>query len=221
MNVFDKNWKEPLVQEKNPVGTRRQQQKAETKASILAAARVLFEELGFEAATMRAVAAKAEVGLGTIYAHFPDKGALLIAALLDDLAQTDQKILETLPADVPIKAQIMHLAEAGFGYWCRRPTLSATLLREMWFIQGEWAERRREETARFIEFVLELLEGARRRGEIREDADLRHTAEALYSFYVGILVRAAGDGRLDLDVLLKDTGVYVDQLMAGLGDRLT
>ena len=175
MNVFDKNWKEQLVQDQSPVGTRRQRQKAETRASILEAARALFEERGFDGTTIRAVAAKAEVGLGTIFAHFPDKGELLIAALLEDLAQTDQKILETLPADAPIKEQIMHLAEAGFGYWCRRPALSATLLREMWFVQGEWAEKRREETARFIDFVVELLEGSRRRGEIRDDVDLRYT----------------------------------------------
>ena len=165
------------------------------------------------------MAAKAEVGLGTIFAHFPDKGELLIAALLEDLAQTDQKILETLPADAPIKEQIMHLAEAGFGYWCRRPALSATLLREMWFVQGEWAEKRREETARFIDFVVELLEGSRRRGEIRDDVDLRHTAEALYSLYVGIVIRAAGDGRLEVEALLEDTEKFVGQLLDGLGDQ--
>ena len=219
MNMFDKNWKEQLVQDQSPVGTRRQRQKAETRASILEAARALFEERGFDGTTIRAVAAKAEVGLGTIFAHFPDKGELLIAALLEDLAQTDQKILETLPADAPIKEQIMHLAEAGFGYWCRRPALSATLLREMWFVQGEWAEKRREETARFIDFVVELLEGSRRRGEIRDDVDLRHTAEALYSLYVGIVIRAAGDGRLEVEALLEDTEKFVGQLLDGLGDQ--
>ena len=113
----------------------------------------------------------------------------------------------------------MHLAEAGFGYWCRRPALSATLLREMWFVQGEWAEKRREETARFIDFVVELLEGSRRRGEIRDDVDLRYTAEALYSLYVGIVIRAAGDGRLEVEALLADTEKFVGQLLDGLGDQ--
>jgi AcrR family transcriptional regulator len=219
MNVFDKRRNHQLTPEKAPIGTRRQRQKAETKTSILAAARALFEERGFDGTTMRAVASNAEVGLGTIFAHFPDKGALLIAALLEDLARTDQRILETLPEEAPIKEQIMHLAEAGFGYWCRRPALSATLLREMWFVQGQWAEKRREETARFIDFVFRLLDEARRRGEIRADVDLRRTAEALYSFYVGIIIRAAGDGRLDLGALLEDTEDFVGQLLAGLGNR--
>ena len=201
-------------------GTRRQRQKAETRELILDAARALFEERGFDGTTMRVLAAEAEVGLGTIFAHFPDKGALLIAALLDDLAQTDQQILETFPVEAPIKEQIMHVAAAGLGYWCRRPALSATLLREMWFIQGEWAEKRREETVRFIDFVVHLLDGARHRGELRSDVDLPHMAEALYSFYVGTVIRAAGDGRLNVDALLEDTEKFVDQLLAGVGDTL-
>ena len=198
-------------------GTRRQRQKAETRSLILDAARALFEERGFDGATMRAVAAKAEVGLGTIFAHFPDKGALLIAALLEDLAQTDQQILETLPEKAPIKEQIIHVAAAGFGYWCTRPALSATLLREMYFITGQWAEKRRDETARFIDFVCRLLDGARQKGELRADIDLRQTAETLYTFYVGSLIRAAGENQFDIDALLQDMETFIDQLLAGVG----
>lgn len=72
----------------------------------------------------------------------------------------------------------------GIGYWCRRPELSATLLREMWFVEGPWVEKRREETDGVIGFVRQLLEGARERGVLRSGVDLRHTAEAMYSFYV-------------------------------------
>jgi len=208
-----------MDQQANPAtGKRRQQQKAETRALILDAARALFEERGFDGTTMRALAAEAGVGLGTIFAHFPDKAALLMATLLDDLAQTDQHIVETLPEDAPIRDQIMHMAAAGIGYWCRRPELSATLLREMWFVTGPWAEKRREETARFINFVCQLLEGARQRGELRTGVDLRHTSEVMYSFYLGSLIRAVGDNRLDADALLRDIAAFVDQLLTGIGE---
>jgi AcrR family transcriptional regulator len=111
----------------------RREQKAKTRERIFEAARALFERRGFDGATMRDVAAEAGVATGTIFTHFPDKGALLIATLLEDLAETDRRILETLPGS-PIRAQIIHMAAAGFGYWCRRPELSATLLREMYLI---------------------------------------------------------------------------------------
>lgn len=199
------------------VGTRRKQQKAQTRALILDSARGLFENRGFEGTTMRAVAAEAEVGLGTIFSHFPDKGALLIAALLEDLAQTDQQIFETLPAEAPIRDQIMHISRAGFGYWCRRPSLSATLLREIWFVKGPWAEKRREETTRFIEFCARVLEAARQRGELRPGFDLQASADALYSYYVGILMRAASEDQFDAEVLLEKMAAFVDNLLEGIG----
>ena len=163
------------------------------------------------------MAERAGVALGTIFAHFPDKGALLIAAVLDDLATTDQQILATLPGEAPIREQILHVAAGGFGYWCERPRLSVTLLREMWFVQGAGADQRREETARFLQFVAELLRSGQRRGEIRDDADVHQAAESMYSFYVGQLIRAAADGNLDQKRLLTVTRTFLDQLLTGIG----
>ena len=199
--------------------TLRQRQKAETRERILDAARSLFERRGFDGATMRAVASEAGVATGTIFTHFPDKGALLIEALLDDLAEIDRHIVATLPAS-PIRAQISHMAAAGFGYWCRRPALSTTLLREMYFIGGAPAERRRKETAGFVGFCRQLLEEARDRGELRSDLDCAATAESLYSFYIGRLIRAAGDGDLDLETMLGDLEAFVDQLLSGIAARI-
>lgn len=196
--------------------TRRQRQKAETRARILDAARRLFESNGFDGTTMRAVAADAGVALGTIFTHFADKGDLLISALLEDLAATDRRIAETLPAS-PIRSQISHMAAAGFGYWCSRPALSATLLREMYFIAGPSAERRREETSRFVGFFRGLLEDARNRGELKDDLDCAAIAEALYTFYTGRLIRAAGDDDFDLEEMLSDVEVFVDDLLTGIG----
>lgn len=220
LNVFIKS--ERILVKPDPAkttGTRRQQQKAETRTLILDAARELFEEHGWDGTTMREVASMAGVGLGTIFSHFPDKGALLIAALLEDLARTDSEILASLPTDAPIKDQIMHVAAAGFGYWCARPALSATLLREMYFITGAWADNRRQETDRFIHFIYQLLESFRDRGEIRSNIDLRVTAEALYTIYVGSLVRAAGDNHFDADALFDGFEAFLDQFMRGIGSQ--
>ena len=195
--------------------TRRQRQKAATRHRILDAARSLFEQHGFDGTKMRTVATEAGVATGTIFTHFPDKGALLIDAILEDLAETDRGIAETLPPS-PIRAQIRHLAEAGFGYWCRRPSLSTTLLREMYFIGGPPSERRREETARFVGFCRELLEMARDRGELRPDVDCAAVARGLYAAYIGRLVQAAGDGDFNLEAMLSDLEAFIDHLLAGI-----
>jgi AcrR family transcriptional regulator len=52
---------------------------------FLEAAEALFAELGFEAATMTAIAERAESSIGALYSYFPDKKSIALA-LLDTYA---------------------------------------------------------------------------------------------------------------------------------------
>jgi AcrR family transcriptional regulator len=60
---------------------RRQQQAAETRATVLAAAADLFGARGWTATGMRDVAAAAGVSVETVYANFSSKAELLMAAI--------------------------------------------------------------------------------------------------------------------------------------------
>jgi AcrR family transcriptional regulator len=68
---------------------RRRQQAAATRRSILEAAQRLFEQQGYPATTMVAIAAEAAVGLKTVYVAFTTKSGLL-RALWDLLLKGDQ-----------------------------------------------------------------------------------------------------------------------------------
>ena len=57
---------------------------ARNRESILAAARDVFVEQGADA-PLEAIAARAEVGIGTLYRRFPDRQALIRAVVLDIL----------------------------------------------------------------------------------------------------------------------------------------
>lgn len=60
---------------------KREAQKAETKAKIVAQARAMFRAEGYDAVSMRAVAKAAGMTTGAIFAHFSGKEALYVAAL--------------------------------------------------------------------------------------------------------------------------------------------
>ncbi|NYJ05776.1 TetR/AcrR family transcriptional regulator [Petropleomorpha daqingensis] len=60
---------------------RRQQQAAETRAGVLAAATALFGTRGWSATGMRDVAREAGVAVETVYANFRSKTELLMAAI--------------------------------------------------------------------------------------------------------------------------------------------
>src|SRR6266508_6890403 len=69
---------------------RRQQQAAATRRAILDAAQRLFDDLGYPATTMEAIAAAAGVSLKTVYVVFATKSGLL-RALWDLQLKGDQE----------------------------------------------------------------------------------------------------------------------------------
>src|ERR1700744_5514097 len=74
----------------NPAGRssrRSPQQERSTRrvTAFLEAAEALFAELGFEAATMTAVADRGGSSIGALYSYFPDKKAIALA-LMDTYA---------------------------------------------------------------------------------------------------------------------------------------
>lgn len=119
----------------------REAQKAATRQAVLEAARDEFEAEGFEAASLRSIAARAKVTAGTVLHHFGDKKELLHAALHDDLEAALDRALARLRPDVDLERQASSLGGAVFAYYQKRPALTRTLLKESLFADGPWAAR--------------------------------------------------------------------------------
>ena len=65
------------------VPTRRTLAKQQTRAKVLAAARRLFSEEGYEGATIRDIAAAAGMSTGAVFANFTDKSDLFREIMID------------------------------------------------------------------------------------------------------------------------------------------
>lgn len=66
---------------------KRERNKAENRAAILAAARAVFSSLGYEAATVRDVIGATSLAAGTFYNYFRDKESVLRALLDEKMAE--------------------------------------------------------------------------------------------------------------------------------------
>ena len=165
----------------------RASQKEATGKAVLEAAREEFERVGFEAANLRAIAARAGVSAGTVLHHYGDKRELLHAALFDDLDETLRRALAGLGPG-PLEKQLSELTRAVFGYYQRRPKLSRTLLKESLFADEPWARKFTAQAGMVHGALARLATEASTRGELRPDADGALFAAAYLSFFYFALI---------------------------------
>lgn len=80
---------------------RRRSRKDGLRRDILAAARTMFAEEGFEAVTMRKLAARIEYSPTAIYLHFRDKDAVLEAVCEETFAQLAERLAKVAARGLP------------------------------------------------------------------------------------------------------------------------
>jgi AcrR family transcriptional regulator len=108
------------------VGARGSQKSEETRAKILAAALDLFRSNGFEAATMRQIAASAGVATGAAYYYFDSKDSIVLAFY--DQAQHDlaPRMEEVLAGSRDLHDRLRAMLDAKLSYFeATRPLLGA------------------------------------------------------------------------------------------------
>jgi AcrR family transcriptional regulator len=91
---------------------RRERQKQELRHKILEAGRELFAKRGYEAVTMREIAARIEYSATALYGHFADKEALVREICREDFARFAQRFLEIAQVPDPVE----RLCRAGVDY---------------------------------------------------------------------------------------------------------
>ncbi|AOZ73554.1 hypothetical protein BK816_08155 [Boudabousia tangfeifanii] len=92
-----------------PDGSLRQKKKADKKRRIEAAARELFATKGFDHVTTSELAAKAEVGVGTLFRYAGSKAELLVTLMNESLNQGTEQALKMADRDTDPTEAIMAL----------------------------------------------------------------------------------------------------------------
>jgi AcrR family transcriptional regulator len=113
-----------------PPAGRRERQKQARRDRIEAAARAVFGERGYDGATTREIAERADVSIGTLFAYAPDKRALLAMVFRDGLHAMTEQTFATLPAGQPALDQLMHVFAPRYVFWGADPALARHAVRE-------------------------------------------------------------------------------------------
>lgn len=90
--------------------------------NIVAAARELFIEDGYEAVNMRAVAARAGYTPGAIYSYFSTKRQLLLAVWAEDTWGSYHAAKDATAGRSKPSTKLRRVFRAYAAYWCERPS---------------------------------------------------------------------------------------------------
>jgi len=197
--------------------SRRQMQKEETRRIIMAAAYSLFGLRGYEKTTMRELAARADVSLGTIFNHFPDKPSLLLSAFSEDVETVIQNIFDTIPA-ADIKVQLTLIVIELYEFFGLNPAFSRTLIKEALFIEGDSGDMLADQISEFRIKIEKLFTGAIERGEVDHKINIRNETRAFLSYFLLGLFAGLGESAFDIK---KQTALFVLLLERHLAGVLT
>jgi AcrR family transcriptional regulator len=195
----------------------REARKAATAKAVLDAAREEFERVGFEAANIRAIAARAKVAPGTVIHHHGDKRELLHAALFEGLDDAIRRALGDL-GPPPLASQLGALTKHVFRYYQKRPALSRTLLKESLFADEPWSGRFAAQVAMVHGSIARLGAESIARGELRKDVDPALLGATYFSFFYFALIAWVQGGHPQPVAFVER---LLDQHLSGLAPRRT
>ena len=164
--------------------SRRQQNKAEKRGRIIAAARALFAHKGFEATTTQAIAEAADVGAGTLFLYARTKDDLLILVFRQEMIELVERAYEAARREATLIEQLIAFFETFVVYHQRDLPLAHALMRQLGYVAS--AEQRAEVSELMTSLLRRLallIEAAKGRGEARPETPLWNAAQAVFGVY--------------------------------------
>ena len=174
-------------------------QKLERRRRIEHAAREIFHEKGYEAATTREIAARAGVSIGTLFAYVVEKRDLLTMLFRDDMRALTEQTFASIPQDIPFFEQLIFVFKARYNFWQKDQALARHAVRESTIdIHRPDGPRSPSDDNAPPQFLLQhkllkLVEENRRRGHLSRE----HDAEIIT--------------RLILDIYLNESRMWIAQ----------
>jgi AcrR family transcriptional regulator len=166
----------------------RERNKTERRRRVLEAARAVFLEHGYDAATTREIATRAGVAVGTVFVYARDKRDLLMTIVNDDLEAVTEASFANLDGAEPFLEKLIALFEPRYHYWVRDPELSTFALHEtasarVKDVPSE-TERFYRRRHRMIDKIAELVDIEQRAGRLGTPDDPQTIALFLMGIYL-------------------------------------
>jgi len=194
--------------------TRRSLAKQQTRRRLIAAAKALVAERGYEAATLRDVAAMAQVSTGAVFANFADKADLFNQVIIEDHADLLMQMRRIEAAQAPTHEALLEMFAAGYALHSGQMSFVQAQMGFSWSNSGAMEQHSRAGVRMIVSFLVEVLRKGVQAGELAASIDAVLIAEMAWDCYVANYRRAVFDGWA-LDTLRALMSNQIDILLDG------
>lgn len=179
----------------------REKNKEDKLLRIKRAAFDLFLSEGFDDTTTREIAARAGVGMGTVFVYAETKRDLLFLIVNDGLEVCVVDSQSMIRPDHSLLSNLLVILRRHYQYFAENPVLSRAALREMYFYQsGRQAERFNQTRHALRQLLIDLIDDALKTGVIASSEPADIIAQVIFAIY-----------QVDLRIWLSETDLDVER----------
>jgi AcrR family transcriptional regulator len=194
----------------------RHAQKAATREKVVGAARDLFHEIGYEETTIRAIAERAGVSVGSVFTTFSSKADVLSQVMADRIQPLHDELMRVIPYLRGSTAdRLCSLFAVHYEFECRRVNLFLAHIAASFSPNLEATTVPFGQNQLFKTMILDMLQDGVTRGDVRPDADLTLTLDSLmavYSWNYRLAARNGADAKTLTDTMDRQIHLLVDGL---------
>jgi AcrR family transcriptional regulator len=193
---------------------KREQTKEQNRAALLDAAREVFTEMGFGAASIRDIVRRTELASGTFYNYFPDKETIFRAVLEERTTALRGRLREARSHADTVEQLVREGYDAYFGFIVSDRQLFEMLRRNAGTVRTLFDTPGRELG------VLELLDDLRAlaaRGDLPPGLDLESLSAAMGGVAFELAIRMTEAERPDVAAMAG----FASELFLGGIERLS
>jgi AcrR family transcriptional regulator len=167
--------------------SRRELNKQDKLERIQTAAIELFREKGFDQTTLREIASRAEVGLGTIFLYAADKNELLFVVFNDHIRRCFADGFTIAQPSSSFVDDALQMFSSLFTLFETDLNLSRCFIRALMFYQGEQRAEYYSLTINSFAFLAERIKRAQLEGEIDPSLDATQASRTIFALYQAVL----------------------------------
>jgi AcrR family transcriptional regulator len=194
--------------------TRRALAKQQTRLKVLAAARRLFSEQGYEGATIRDIAAAAGMSTGAVFANFADKSDLFREIMTDDMEALQAAMSDAAARGRNVEDSLLKIFVAGYTFYKTRLQLARAAFSVSWDKDGGPVLRSLPTATALQELFTDQLVAAVERGELSKESEVKLRSQMLFDTYLSNFPQAIFEG-WGLDALQARSRDQIRIILAG------